>query len=262
MHPAAAGPSVGRVVDRAERQARERRAARRLTTDQGRSFVAEAGGSMVVYASALVREPWRYFSALFVDPTFQSRGIGRALFERCTAPWPARHVTIVDAHRPVSTGLYASKGLIPSTPLLVLGGTPRMSTPPDLEPGPTDAASLAALDQAAYGFDRALDHVFWAGTSEGVLWRRRGGILAYAYGKPGGWLGPLAGRDEAAAALALQAELARRTAVTVAIPGSCGALVEVAVRAGLRLVRPTGLLLHSRPVALPTALTVSGYWLC
>ena len=46
----------------------------------------------------------------------------------------------------------------------------------------------------------------------------------------------------------------------MAIPGSCGALVEVAVGAGLRLVHPTGLVLHSRPVALPTALTVSGYW--
>jgi hypothetical protein len=174
---------------------------------------------------------------------------------------PLRRITIADAIQPISTALYASRGLIPSTPALVLGGTPAIRAPADLEPSAPTLNDLHALDIAAYGFDRTVDHAFWATQGEPTVWRRRGSAVAYAYVTPDGWLGPLAGIDEASAAAAFRAELSRRSAVTVEIPGSAAELVEVAFAAGLRIVNPPGLLLHSRPAKLPTALIISGYWL-
>jgi hypothetical protein len=75
-------------------------------------------------------------------------------------------------------------------------------------------------------------------------------------------VGPLAGRDEASAANALSAELARRAdrTVSVAVPGSSAQLVEVALAAGLRMDDPGRLLLspHADP---PRSMAIHGYWL-
>src|SRR5690348_4537734 len=80
-----------------------------LAHDPTRCFVAEVQGQVVAFSSAFVRGETWYYSALFVDPDFQGRGIGRQLFERSAAGWPGRRITIVEAIQPVSTGLYASK---------------------------------------------------------------------------------------------------------------------------------------------------------
>jgi hypothetical protein len=168
-------------------------------------------------------------------------------------------MTITDAIQPISNAIYARLGLIPSTPILVMGGTARVPLS-ELTSRSPSAAELATLDQAAYGFDRARDHAFWASQARATLWLRDGDPIAYSYVADGGWLGPLAGQDEICAADALRAELSRHPNVTLEIPGSCGALVEAAFDAGLKIVNPPGLLLHSRPVKLPTALVISGYW--
>jgi hypothetical protein len=118
------------------------------------------------------------------------------------------------------------------------------------------------LDRVAYGFDRNTDHDFWASQAKATVWQRNGQTLAYSYVSERGWLGPLAGRDEESAAAALRAELARQPNVMLEIPGSAGALVEVAFASGLRIVNPPGLLLQSRPGRIPTTLVISGYWLC
>jgi ribosomal protein S18 acetylase RimI-like enzyme len=50
-----------------------------LHHDGERSFVAEAAGRVIGFAAALVRGDAWYLSALFVDPGFQGRGVGRKL---------------------------------------------------------------------------------------------------------------------------------------------------------------------------------------
>ena len=122
---------------------------------------------------------------------------------------------------------------------------------------------LAALDAAAYGFDRAVDHRFWARGARRTVWCRGGEPVAYAYVAPGGRIGPLAGRDAEGAAAALAAELARSAGppVHLEIPGSARELVEAALAAGLRMTGPPGLLLLSRGLEPPRGLAVSGYWL-
>ena len=232
-----------------------------LAHDPDRCFVAEAEGQVVAYSSAIQRAAAWHYSALFVDPGFQGRGIGRHLFELSAVDWPARRMTVAEAIQPVSTALYADNGLIPSTPILILGGKPSAVAPDGIEPAVPTAADLATLDLAAYGFDRAIDHAYWRTQAEVTLWRRDQRPIAYAYVSPAGSIGPLAGQDEASAAQALRAELARRTNVTLRIPGSAASLVEVAFAANLRLVDTPGLLLHSRPVAVPRALVISGFFL-
>jgi hypothetical protein len=73
----------------------------------------------------------------------------------------------------------------------------------------------------------------------------------------------LAGRDGAAAALALRAELARRASqpTEMLLPGTTPGLVEAALASGLRLTRPPGLLLLGHGTDPPKALAISGYWL-
>jgi GNAT superfamily N-acetyltransferase len=232
-----------------------------LEHDASRCWVAE-DGEIAGYAAAFLRGDTWFLSSLFVRPDAQGAGVGRALLDRVWADSAARRLTITDAIQPVSNALYARLGLIPATPILAFAGTPRLEAPDGLEPTEPDDAALAALDRAAYGFDRAPDHAFWRRLAQLTVWRRRGDALGYAYAWPGGTLGPLAGRDAESAAAVLAAELARRdTATAVRIPGSAAAAVEVALDSGMRLSGAPGLLLVSRPHPPPAALVPGSYTL-
>jgi len=232
-----------------------------LAHDQTRCFVAVVAERVVAFVAAIVRDDAWYLSALFVDPDFQGRGIGNELLQLAADGWPARRLTITDAIQPISNALYARMGMLPSTPVLVMGGTPAIHPPKELEPADPSQGELASLDAAAYGFDRKVDHAYWASQATATLWRHNGEPVAYSYVTAQGWLGPLVGRNDVTAAQALRAELARLGQVTLEIPGSGAALVEVAFAAGLRIVNPPGLLLHSQPARLPSTVVISGYWL-
>lgn len=235
-----------------------------LAEDGERSFVALDGERLAGFSAAFARGDTWFLSALFASPDHQGRGIGRELLDRSwRGPYRSR-MTITDSIQPVSTGMYARRGLIPITPILTLSGSPTCDPPPGLEAVPPDPDALATLDREAYGFDRAADHRFWREhAAEANLWLLAGKPIAYAYVDDGGLLGPLAGRSSEAATLALQAELARREAqhAVVHLPGSARRLVETALGSGLRTTRPPGLLMLSERDEPPKALAISGYWL-
>jgi GNAT superfamily N-acetyltransferase len=234
-----------------------------LRHDGERSFVAEARGRVVGFTAALVRGDVWYLSALFVDPDFQGRGIGRGLLDLAWGGSPRRRITITEAIQPVSNGLYASRGLLPITPMLELHGRPTIEAGDGgLEAtGPTPEA-LRLIDLAAYGFDRAVDHDFWGRTSSRArVWIKDGDPRAYSYFGLFG-IGPVAGVDSQSAARALRAELAASAGeeVRVGVPGSAPALLEVALEARLRFTDP-GLLLLSPPIEPPTSVAIDSYWL-
>jgi hypothetical protein len=132
-----------------------------------------------------------------------------------------------------------------------------------VETAPPDADALRLLDQAAYGFDRAVDHALWNEAAENAtLWLVDGEPAAYSYVSATGLIGPLAGRDQTSAANALRAELARcaERKVSLAIPGSSAQLVETALASGLRMQDP-GLLLLWPPADPPRTLAVHSDWL-
>ena len=235
-----------------------------LAADGERSFVALDGERLAGFSAALARGDTWFLAALFVLPEYQGRRVGRQLLDRSWAGNYRRRMTITDSIQPISTGMYARRGLIPATPVLTLSGVPRCGPPDGLEAIPPEPEALATLDRGAYGFERGADHRFWGEqAAQANLWLLAGEPIAYSYVDSQGLIGPLAGRDGAAAALALRAELARREAqpAEVLLPGTARNLVETALASGLRLTRPPGLLLVRGDTDALQALAISGYWL-
>jgi hypothetical protein len=217
----------------------------------GTSTVAVDDGRVVGFGSAWTRDDHWFLASLFVSPAVQGRGVGPALLD---AVWgDARHrLTITDSIQPVSNVLYGRRGLIPATPVLTFTGVPAIDAG-----GAECKADLAEIDRAAYGFDRAVDHRLWGSIARRTTWGD-----AYSYAFPGGDIGPVAGLTEDAAADAFASELARATGpVRVRVLGSARTLVEVALRARLRLGSVPGFLLVSRGLEAPKALAPSGYLL-
>lgn len=105
-----------------------------LLHDRDRVFVAESDGKVVGFSAAFVRASTWFLSALFIDPQFQGRGIGRRLFELAYADPPARRITITDSIQPASNALYAKHGLIPTTPILGFAGRPSVTAPTGSRP--------------------------------------------------------------------------------------------------------------------------------
>jgi GNAT superfamily N-acetyltransferase len=232
-----------------------------LRHDGERCFVAEHEGRVVGYSAALVRGDTWFLAALFIDPGYQGAGVGRHLLELALAGAPDRRLTISDAIQPVSNALYTRHGLLPTTPILAFHGQPARGMASDVVASEVTPSALALLDQAAYGFDRAIDHEYWASRAAPTLWLRRGEPVAYSYRWPNGRIGPLAGCDEPGAAAALAAELARQASNVIEIPGTSRSLVRVAAEAGLRFHAPPGLLLLSDGVEPPRSLAISSYGL-
>ncbi|HTG40329.1 MAG TPA: GNAT family N-acetyltransferase [Methylomirabilota bacterium] len=230
-----------------------------LVYDAERCWVAEVAGEVVGYTAATIRDDTWFFSMLFIDPQAQGRRIGRALFELASEGAPPRRLTITDSIQPISNALYGRHGLLPLTPLLPMRGESRVDKPSGLELGDPSPGDLAAVDRAAYEFERGVDHAYWASQGQRRGWYRHGELVAYSYRWPDGRIGPLAGVDPETAAAALRAELMVNGPVTLEIPGSARALLRTALEAGLRIEPPMGLLLGSDGVNAPTALAISTY---
>jgi GNAT superfamily N-acetyltransferase len=233
-----------------------------LEHDADLSHVAVDEGRVVAFVAALARDDAWFLSSLFVLPSHQGRGLGRALLERAWGEGYARRHTLADSIQPVSNGLYSRFGLIPTTPALRLTGRPERIEETTLEDTAPDPVALALLDAAAYGFDRGIDHRHWAAVARATLWLRAGEPAAYSYLWPDGRIGPVAAVDGPSAADAVRGELARvNGATTLIVPGTCAEVVEVAVQARLRITGPPGLLLLARGTPHPRALVLAGYTL-
>ena len=152
-----------------------------LATDPTRFQVAERHGRggkprIVAFGSAVERGPMWFLSMLFVEPTDQARGLGRALWSgSCRRTVSLDDSTCTDSAQPVSNGLYASVGIVPRMPFLNLLGRPRAGwTPPPLPDGtvrapapaadgrlePDVQAELDALDLEVNGWAHPQDHAF------------------------------------------------------------------------------------------------------
>ncbi len=218
--------------------------------ETGTSVVCEEGGEVAAYCSAYARGGDWFLASLFVAPAMQGRGVGPALLDAVWGEAPRRR-TITDSHQPVSNVLYGRRGLVATTPILTFEGRPEGCSS-DAEAASGD---LADIDAAAYGFDRSVDHAYWGQVTRRTTWGD-----AYSYAAPWGDIGPVGGLTPAAAARALEAELARAEGpVKLRVPGSARALVEVALEARLRLSPAHGLLLLSDGLRPPDALAISGF---
>jgi GNAT superfamily N-acetyltransferase len=101
-----------------------------LRWDPDRQHVAEADGRVAGFAAAFVRDDTWFLSDLFVEPELQGRGIGSRLLDLAWGEGPERRMTLADAIQPVSNAMYARRGLVPTTPVVELGGRPSTVEPP------------------------------------------------------------------------------------------------------------------------------------
>jgi hypothetical protein len=108
--------------------------------------VALDGERLAGFSAALARGDSWFLSALFVLPQYQGRRVGRELLDRSWAGEYGARMTITDSIQPVSTGMYARRGLIPTTPIFSVSGSPTADLPPDLEAVVPEPEGLAALD--------------------------------------------------------------------------------------------------------------------
>lgn len=234
-----------------------------LATDPARFQVAERRGrfgrpAVVAFGSAVERDRFWFLSMLFVDPTEQARGLGRALLDRLLPEDRAGRLlaTCTDSAQPISNGLYATYDMVPRMPLLNLLGRPRPGwEPPSLPDGitagraaaapdgrlaPDEQAELDALDRELLGFAHPQDHAYDL-RERPWLFRYRddaGRLAGYGYTGEVGRIGPIAVRDPAhlwPVAAHLLTAVPPRGASSIWVGGHASEAVAAGIRAGLRL---------------------------
>lgn len=233
-----------------------------LAHDGERFWVAETEGRVVGFGIATLRERLWYLAALHVVPAYQGAGVGRELLRRClgtaTGPRDVR-IVISESSQPVSNALYAKHGMYQWLPLLhVEGAIPAgLSGAFEREAIATDAETLGqldAIDRSLLGVARTIDHRHWLGQPgvAGLLFRRRGDVVGYAYASDAGKVGPVAVRSPRDVPRVLEASLASAaergaTSASLVVPGHCRAALAYLLERGFRYGESINLLLASRP---------------
>ncbi len=243
-----------------------------LTSDPERFWVAERDGEIVAFVAAVERDALWFLSMLFVRPSLQAGGLGRALLERVLPRADENRVlaTATDSAQPISNALYSTYGIAPRLPLLGLIG--RVDRPDAFGPLPSGITAEAfgagpgeALDQALArlvdeldaevgGFAHPQDHAFLRSERRRAFLYRGpdGRTLGYGYASEVGRVGPVVVRDDALLAPVLGHLLDAvppRGASAVWVPGSADRALVALLRAGLRLDGFPVLLCWSRDFA-------------
>lgn len=224
----------------------EQHLAHLIATDPASAVVADDDGNIIAFGLLHVRGTHGFLSFLFVAPGRQGRGIGRAVLGECLrgAGQPSRMATCAEADQPISTGLYASLGMLPRVPVYVLRGRLEPAALPDMPPGlhsrPMAEGAPDQLDERLLGYTRPRDHAFWmAGERHGWLFEDAAGtIVGYGYAHASGRLGPVAAADPAGLP-AILGHLLRSVRVAdgwqVVVPGPAGPALRALLEWGLRI---------------------------
>jgi len=232
-----------------------------VATDPQRVWLAEQGGTVTAFAMASQRDRFWFLSFLFVLPQAQGQGLGRRLMHRCLPAEGTADVlgVCVEAIQPVSTGLYATFGLVPRVPIYTLIGTLRHDLRPlpsgldvvsfdDLAAGGGHEAlvsTVGRLDGSVLGYTRSADHrAFRQWKRSGFMLRRGDEALGYGSASGAGRVGPVV-VDDASHLLPLVGELTKRVqavdAWQILVPGTADETMVGLLRAGLRYDGPPAL---------------------
>ena len=174
-----------------------------LQSDPSGSLGAMEDGELVAFVSSFRRDDYWFLSFLFVHPSAQGHGVGRALLDDVSPKEPeVVRATVVESFQPVSTGLYASVGVVPRSVKYWLSGISRPESLPRLsgdlrraELTAEDRDAIDVLDGAVLGFARNADHAWWSAGTRGWSFRRGDDLVGYAY-VDDGYLGPALAIDE------------------------------------------------------------------
>jgi GNAT superfamily N-acetyltransferase len=197
------------IIDRDAERRWIHRVSHLLGTDPNGAFVAETGGRITGVAQACLREQLWCLSLFSVDPSTQSNGVGRALFERALGYGdPAHPGLIVSSNDPRALRMYAIGGFSLRPAFEARGAINRRALPRAdrrLRPGSLDDADLLAdISRAVRGAPHTPEIEFAVGRgAQIVVFGNRG--FAVAQASHGVWL--LAARDDEAASALLWAAL-------------------------------------------------------
>ena len=228
---------------------------------------------VVGFGIAARREHVWFLSQLYVLPSEQNHGIGRALLTRLMPPIHAAEpdvnpaalvlATCTDTVQPSSTGLYSRFGMVPRVPILNLVGTPGVRSqfaplPAGVHAvallGPEAAAAVDAIDRATLGYAHQPDHAYLraSGRTGFVYISADGTPLGYGYSSEAGRFGPVAVLDEALTESVLghlTTAIMPRGATTVWVPGDNEKAMLALLRAGLRVEGFPAMIAWTQPFA-------------
>ena len=91
-----------------------------LKKDPASFWVAEHDRSIVGYSYSFLRGSLWFLADLFIHPSFQGKGVGKALIERTLGSWKGGRITnralITPAFNRASVSLYMRFGMFPRQP--------------------------------------------------------------------------------------------------------------------------------------------------
>lgn len=193
-----------------------------------------------------------FFSELYVEPSFQKRGIARRLLQAATNE--ARDVIrsgLVEASGLGAVAFYLQRGIFMQTPVLqIAGAIPHENELARMAAGdyrfitePLDPVghrvALLQLDREVRGSSRADDHLYFSEHARGFIFRRGDELAGYAYVWPSGRIGPMVSASQAYSvqflsfALAALRQTHGATWCTTLVPGTNLRVLRAFLRAGL-----------------------------
>jgi GNAT superfamily N-acetyltransferase len=161
-------------------------------------WIAEdENGQPIGYARSTLRSSTLELTEFFVDPDARVGGVGRALLERAFPLGHAGHRSIIATMDAPAVALYLRFGVRHITTSVDMGCCPRPVAVPDgYDVGPAELDDVLAIEAQLLGHPRPQDVAFMLADRPGMLLRRDGKPVAYAFApSPDGFAGPVGALD-------------------------------------------------------------------
>ncbi|MEO5704924.1 MAG: GNAT family N-acetyltransferase [Candidatus Limnocylindrales bacterium] len=159
-------------------------------------------GRLVGWALSVQRGGVLELAMFFVDPTTQSKGVGKALLERAFPMGRGPHRSIIATRDPRAMSRYLRAGVRFITSIVDFEAKPRMVTPDTdlvferLEPaGPASIDLIAGVEAELLGHRREVDTAFLLTQRPAWIARRAGAVAGFAFGYENELTGPIGALD-------------------------------------------------------------------
>ena len=217
-------------------------------------FVAKDEGTPVGIAIPHALEDEWFLSEIYVERSFQKRGIGwQLLTEASKDAGDATRSGLLEPDELGGIAFFLRRAVSLQTPVVEMAGTIphenelarmaageyRFGTQP-LDPV-AHRAALGALDREVRGSARPLDHLYFSENGRGFIFTRDEELAGYVYVWPSGRIGPMVAAAQTylvqflAFALATLRQSFGASWCTAMVPGTNIRITRAAIRAGLSI---------------------------
>jgi GNAT superfamily N-acetyltransferase len=219
-------------------------------------WVAQEDRKIIGFSASFIRGPLWYFSWLFITPSYQGRGVGRALLEKMLDSWNGvkitNRATMTFAFNPSSQFLYMKYRMYPREPVYYVETTGKRILENPLQSDQTEDLNfeemslkescgiVRQLDESVLGFSMEWNHDFCFETkNKCYIFKKKNDdrtVVGYVYVSPSGKVGPLAVSSSdlvkpiLGKALRLSAEQKGVEKVRYYFPGSNVGAVDLALK--------------------------------